>query len=198
MTDESAKKSEDEYAPSTDLVPGPLDAPQEVPSILVPDDDPERPEIPEPAPKLRRPVAVFEFATVLALIALLFIQIAQIGGRSFGIHVPPWTYELSRLLLVWMVCVGAFVSYYHGTSLSVPGRWRPRTISYEAAALLVSGVLLWAGLRFLDVQGWDVAASSLLGVPAAVGYLSVLVFAAGIAVVATTRIVGLIIRKARA
>ena len=42
------------------------------------------------------------------------------------------------------------------------------------------------------------SAASLLGVPTAVGYVSVLVFAGGIAVVSTTRIVGLIVRRARA
>lgn len=166
-------------------------------SIMVEGHDADHPEIAEPAPWLRRFVGGAEAVTILAILAVFLIQVVQIGGRASGIHVPPWTYEFSRLLLLWMVAIGAFVSYYNGTSLSVPGRWRPRTIGYELAALLVSGVLVVAGIKFLGVQGWEVAASSLLGVPAAVGYLAILVFAGGVSLVAILRIVGLIIRKVR-
>ncbi|ALJ22100.1 TRAP transporter small permease [Microbacterium sp. No. 7] len=192
----SDQRDEEAFAPSTNLVPLPGEERTEVVSLLT-DTAADAEAIPEPAPQLRRAVAAFETLTILAILGIFLIQMVQVGGRAISVHVPPWSYELTRLLLVWMVCVGAFVSYYQGTSLSVPGRWRPRTVSYEAAALLTSGALLWAALRFLGVQGWAVAASSLLGLPAAVGYLSVVVFAGGVAVVAVVRIAGIILRKVR-
>lgn len=164
-------------------------------SILVDGHDDDHPEIAEPAPWLRRFVVSTEGVAIAGILAVFLIQVVQIAGRASGIPIPPWTYELARLVLLWMVCLGAFVSYYNGTSLSVPGRWRPRTIGNEAAALLVSGVLFVAGLKFLGIQGWEVAASSLLSIPAAVGYLAILAFAGGVALVAAARIIGLVVRK---
>src|SRR5688500_1083761 len=97
--------SMDQPTPTTKLIPLPGEERSEVASLLVEDGDETHPAIAEPASGLHRIVLGFEVPVIAAVLAIFLVQVIQVAGRAAGIHIPSWTYEFSRLLLVWMVCI---------------------------------------------------------------------------------------------
>lgn len=89
---------------------------------------------------------------VMLLLALAVC--AQVAARyAFG-YSPVWSEELSRLLLVWVVMIGAAVSVRHGTHIRVdvllaalPARVRRAWFLFvDAMILVLFAVLVVAGI----------------------------------------------------
>jgi gluconokinase len=101
-------------------------------------------------------------AACLAVMALaVFINVVLRYGFGSGINASE---ELSRLLFVWMVFIGATAAYPKGehmafTSLLLPLRKRPALLQgvaalIRAAVVLACGLLGWGAWQQVLV-GWD-------------------------------------------
>lgn len=153
----------------------------------------------EPPPRAIRPrwlrVCEAAMAACLAAMALaVFVNVVLRYGFGSGIAASE---ELSRLLFVWMVFIGATAAYPLGehmafTSLLRPLRGRPRALALVAALIRLSVVLAaalvgWGAWQQVQV-GWE-SRSVVLGYPNALLPLPALLSSAVIAGVAALQLV---------
>jgi TRAP-type C4-dicarboxylate transport system permease small subunit len=134
-------------------------------------------------------------AACLGVMAVaVFVNVVLRYGFGNGVAASE---ELSRLLFVWMVFIGATAAYPAGehmafTSLLGLLRSRPRALAVMTAlirvlVILASGLLAWGAWQQV-VVGMD-SHSVVLGYPAALLPLPVLLCAAAIAVMASVELV---------
>ena len=140
-------------------------------------------------------VAQLAMAACLGVMAVaVFVNVVLRYGFGNGIAASE---ELSRLLFVWMVFIGATAAYPAGehmafTSLLGLLRNRPRALAVMTAlirvlVILAAGLLAWGAWQQV-VVGMD-SHSVVLGYPAALLPLPVLLSAAAIGVMALVELV---------
>lgn len=134
-------------------------------------------------------------ATCLAVMALaVFVNVVLRYGFGSGIAASE---ELSRLLFVWMVFIGATAAYPRGehmafTSLLLPLRERPRalramTVLIRLAVIASCALLAWGAWQQV-VVGMD-SSSVVLGYPVALLPLPALLCAGAIALMALWQLI---------
>lgn len=148
--------------------------------------------LPESLPRRIGQIAMASCLGVMAL--LVFINVVLRYG--FGSSVTE-SEELSRLLFVWMVFIGATVAYPAGehmafTSLLLPLRNKPTALALmtrliHALVLLATGLVAWGAWAQVAV-GWQ-ARSPVVGYPAALLPLPAFLSCTAIAVMAAINLV---------
>ncbi len=134
-------------------------------------------------------------AACLAVMALaVFVNVVLRYGFGSGIAASE---ELSRLLFVWMVFIGATAAYPRGehmafTSLLLPLRAKPRalramTVLIRLAVIASCALLAWGAWQQV-VVGMD-SSSVVLGYPVALLPLPALLCAAAIALMALWQLI---------
>lgn len=134
-------------------------------------------------------------AACLAVMALaVFVNVVLRYGFGSGIAASE---ELSRLLFVWMVFIGATAAYPRGehmafTSLLLPLRDKPRalramTVLIRLAVIASCALLAWGAWQQV-VVGMD-SSSVVLGYPVALLPLPALLCAAAIALMALWQLI---------
>jgi TRAP-type transport system small permease protein len=103
--------------------------------------------------------AGLEGAAAALLLALVLVALLQVGSRYTGLVFVPWTEELSRVLFVWVIWLGAAAASARGAHIRfdlvvkrLPG----------GAARRLRGIVELAGACFLAAvawYGWQVARS---------------------------------------
>lgn len=151
--------------------------------------------MPNPAPPLPWPLRLARHAMGLCLGAmalLVFVNVVLRYGFGSGIAASE---ELSRLLFVWLVFIGATAAYPAGehmafTSLVRPLARRPAARPWVARAihlgvLLAAGLVAWGAWQQVAV-GWG-SRSPVMGYPMALLALPALLASTFIAIVAAAR-----------
>ncbi|WP_242468904.1 TRAP transporter small permease [Rhodovibrio salinarum] len=95
----------------------------------------------------------------MAFAALIVAVLVQVVGRSILNDSPPWTEELTRYSLLWLVAFGAGLSLRTGDLVNVdvvcealPGRWPWRLRLFAALATAgLCAVLLIPTWRFVSI-----------------------------------------------
>ncbi|ESR27033.1 TRAP transporter small permease [Lutibaculum baratangense] len=104
-------------------------------------------------------VTICRIGTGVAFAVLIATVLIQVVGRSILNSSPPWTEELTRYALLWLVAFGAGLSLRSGDLVNVdivsealPGRWpwRLRLFSALATAGLCL-VLIYPAWRFTSI-----------------------------------------------
>lgn len=62
---------------------------------------------------------LLEYGAMLMVVAMTIIISSQVFCRYFLNFTPGWTEEVSKLLLVWITCIGFSVGVYKGLHLSI-------------------------------------------------------------------------------
>ena len=147
-----------------------------------------------PAPKWQRPVNLAMAACLGVMALAVFVNVVLRYGFGSGIAASE---ELSRLLFVWMVFIGATAAYPKGqhmafTSLVAQLRDRPAlfgalTLLIRLLVLLACALLAWGAWQQV-VVGLD-SRSVVLGYPVALLPLPALLCALAIGVMALVEIV---------
>ncbi len=110
-------------------------------------------------------VNVFATWVVGALLAIVAIAVmGQVTVRfvltAFGINLSaPWTEEVARYTLIWMVFIGAAIGVRHARMIalefgvrSLPGPIGvPVRYAVMALSIVFFGLLFWVGLDFLEL-----------------------------------------------
>ena len=126
---------------------------------------------------------------VLALAGMVIAVFVNVVLR-YVFHTSIVSYEeISRLLFVWLVAIGAIVAAFEGSHLGfdmVTSRVGPSTrkVLFWISQLLIAacmGLLLWGSWEQV-VAGWS-SYSTVLGYPLALGAAATLVLAIGMLVV---------------
>lgn len=130
---------------------------------------------------LEKILRIFAVVSITAMFATVLLQI---GGRHFLRSAPPWTEELGRLLIVWLVAIGAgFALRHHGYRgavealadlLPAKGR-RLLNLAFMAIIAAFLGVLTYQSVNVIG-RNMNVHAPA-LGLPMSYFYLGVLVMA---------------------
>lgn len=99
--------------------------------------------------------AGLEGAAAVLLLALVLVALLQVASRYSGLVFVPWTEELSRLLFVWVVWLGAAAGSARGAHIRfdlvvnrLPGRtarWVRGIVEVAAACFLLS--VAWYGWK---------------------------------------------------
>ena len=135
-------------------------------------------------------LAAVRVATAAALVLLVAVVAASVVVRYFGLFGGSlhWTTELSRLLVVWVVMLGAVVAFDHGAHIAVAlfqeslppaGRRVVEAVAYLLSLAFIV-VLAWSGLQLALATMRQI--SPALGLPMGYVYLAIPVGAALIAV----------------
>ena len=143
----------------------------------------------KPAPPWQRAGELLMAACLGAMALLVFANVVLRYGFQSGVTESE---ELSRLLFVWMVFIGATVAYPLGahmafTSLLLPLRDKPRALALmtrliHALVLLAAALVAWGAWQQVAV-GWHTQ-SPVVGYPASLVPLPALLSCAAIAAMA--------------
>jgi TRAP-type C4-dicarboxylate transport system permease small subunit len=123
-------------------------------------------------------------ALLLALLGLMLLASTLMRHMGMG---DPRLFELTRVVFVYLVGLGAIVAYLRVQNIVVPGLWKATSTSHQAAATIVGGVLTWLTGRYIYTTGWEVDTMSLLQLPEATPYVPVFVFAVAVTVLSAIR-----------
>jgi tripartite ATP-independent transporter DctM subunit len=103
-------------------------------------------------------------ALAWAIALLVVAQAAVVGLQVVGRHVLhqpiPWTEEIARLLLTWLMCVGGVAALRHGQHPRVTAFVRLLSPSRRAAVDRGLRLVLLALLASLVVPAWDLTIAS--------------------------------------
>lgn len=125
-------------------------------------------------------VALCRLGTGLAFLVLIVAVVTQVLGRTVFASSPPWTEELTRYAMLWMVACAAGLSFRTGDLVNVdilcealPGRWPwlLRLTSALATAGLCA-VLVYPAWRYTTIGARQT--SPVLAVPMSYVHASVL------------------------
>ena len=104
-------------------------------------------------------IALCRIGTGLGFLVLIVAVLTQVLGRSVFSSSPPWTEELTRYAMLWMIAFGAGLSFRSGDLVNVdilcealPGRW-PWLLRLTSALATVAlcVVLLWPAWRYMAI-----------------------------------------------
>lgn len=103
--------------------------------------------------------AICRIGTFGAFAVLMTAVVVQVVGRSVLNDSPPWTEELTRYALLWLVAFGAGLSFRTGDLVNVdilsealPGPW-PRRLRLLSAILTagLAAALLWPAWFYTSI-----------------------------------------------
>lgn len=143
-------------------------------------------------------VAICRFGTGIAFMVLIFAVVTQVLGRSVFASSPPWTEELTRYAMLWMVASAAGLSFRTGDLVNVdilcealPGRW-PWLLRLTSAIATVglSAVLLYPAWRYMTIGARQT--SPVLAVPMNYIHASILALLALLMLFALMRLVAML------
>jgi TRAP-type transport system small permease protein len=143
-------------------------------------------------------VAACRFGTGLAFAVLIVAVTTQVLGRSVFHSSPPWTEELTRYAMLWMVACAAGLSFRSGDLVNVdilsealPGRW-PWLMRLVSALATVGlcGFLIYPAWRYTAIGARQT--SPVLGVGMNLIHASILVLLILLLVFALMRIVAML------
>ncbi len=144
------------------------------------------------SPAVRPKPRLQHFAEVLMVLALAGMVIAVFVNvlLRYVFHTSIVSYEeISRLLFVWLVAIGAIVAAFEGSHLGFdlvtsrvgPGARKVLFWVSQALVLVCMGLLLWGS--WAQVQAGLNSYSTVLGYPLALGAAATLVLAVGLLLV---------------
>ncbi|MDR2324920.1 MAG: TRAP transporter small permease subunit [Acidovorax sp.] len=140
-----------------------------------------------PKPLLQRAAEAVMVAALAGMVIAVFVNVVL----RYGFHTSLVSYEeISRLLFVWLVAIGAIVAAFEGSHLGfdlVTARVGPATRRYlfwltQLLVVLCMVLLLWGS--WAQVLAGLASFSTVLGYPLALGAAATLVLAVGLLVVA--------------
>ncbi len=139
-------------------------------------------------------IGLCRLGTGLAFSVLIVAVTVQVTGRSLFNSSPPWTEELTRYAMLWMIACAAGLSFRSGDlvnvdilSESLPGRWPWLSRLASAIATLgLSLVLIWPAWRYTAIGARQT--SPVLGLPMSVIHASVLALLVLLAAFAALRL----------
>ena len=149
-------------------------------------------EAKKPKPRIQR---IAEALMVLALAGMVIAVFVNVVLR-YLFHTSIVSYEeVSRLLFVWLVAIGAIVAAFEGSHLGfdlVTSRVGPgaRQALFWVSQFLIAAcmlMLLWGSWEQVEA-GWN-SYSTVLGYPLALGAAATLVLAVGMLVVVVRNVV---------
>jgi len=117
-----------------------------------------------PPPRLRFDLAwPLRLATGAMFCVIVALTIAQVGFRYLLDSPLIWSEELAKLLLVWMVFLGAAAVAFDGKHLDVDVLFQllPRPVRVIlrqlnlAAAVLFLAPLVWFAWEIVDIESWS-------------------------------------------
>lgn len=116
--------------------------------------------------------AVIRPAAFLALAGMIVVTTLQIVFRV-AFDAISWSEEAARYLLVWTTFLGATLAYQRGRHIAVtvlvdrlPGPLaRFARVLAHAASVVFFAVVIVAGWRYMDLQGFQVSASLRIPMP---------------------------------
>lgn len=123
---------------------------------------------------LRRDLAVpLKLAVGAMFLAIVALTTLQVAARYLFAQPLIWSEEVSKLLLVWLVFLGAAAVTFDGRHLDVDVlfraappwlRWGLRAVNL-AAALFFLGAMGWYSIEVIEIESW--ASLGALGISAA-------------------------------
>lgn len=104
-------------------------------------------------------ITLCRIGTGAAFLVLIGAVLTQVVGRSILNDSPPWTEELTRYAMLWMIAFGVGLSLRTGDLVNVdilceslPGRWPWRLRLVSAIAMTgLCAVLIWPAWRFTAI-----------------------------------------------
>lgn len=123
---------------------------------------------------LRRDLALpLKIAVGLMFLVIVALTIAQVGARYLFDRPLIWSEEVSKLLLVWLVFLGAAAVTLDGRHLDVDVLFRAAPLWLRrgmralnlAAALFFLGAMVWFSIDVIEIESW--ASLGALGISAA-------------------------------
>ncbi len=95
--------------------------------------------------------------TAILLIAMTAVVLLQIILRYFFSFPTPWAEEIARILMIWIVLIGAAGMMIQGEHLCVDVFYRHFSVSvkkvirvvYDVAILIFAGFVMWHSCRLL-------------------------------------------------
>lgn len=102
---------------------------------------------------------LLDAVAALLLSGILVVTAARVVGRYVLDEAMPWSEELTRLLFVWLVLIGAArCAHLRVDLLSAAlgpraGRWLEGAIAALSVGLL--GLLVWKGLGLIELTTYD-------------------------------------------
>lgn len=143
-------------------------------------------------------IGLCRLGTGLAFSVLIVAVTVQVVGRSVFNSSPPWTEELTRYAMLWMIACAAGLSFRSGDLVNVdilsealPGRWP--WISRLVAAIATLGlslVLIWPAWRYTAIGARQT--SPVLSVPMSFIHASVLALLVLLAAFAALRLASML------
>lgn len=140
-----------------------------------------------PKPLLQRAAEAVMVTALAGMVIAVFVNVVL----RYGFHTSLVSYEeISRLLFVWLVAIGAIVAAFEGSHLGfdlVTARAGPamrRALFWLTQLLVVLCMLLLLWGSWAQVQAGLASFSTVLGYPLALGAAATLVLAVGLLVVA--------------
>jgi len=129
---------------------------------------------------------IVEAASAMLLCVLGLMLLSSTLMRHLGMG-DPRLFELTRVVFVYLIGLGAIAAYLRVQNIVVPGVWRTTGFSHQAAATLVGAVLTWLTGRYIYSTGWEVDTMSLLELPEVTPYVPVFLFALAITILSGIR-----------
>lgn len=139
-----------------------------------------------PLPDLAKPLRLIVGALFAVIVAL---TVAQVGFRYLLGSPLIWSEELSKLLLVWMVFLGAAAVAFDGKHLDVDVVFKAlppiarRAVRWLnlAVAVVFLAAMGWFALDIIEIESWATLGATELSAawvraPAAVGAALIIVF----------------------
>jgi len=123
---------------------------------------------------LRRDLAQpLKFAVGLMFLVIVALTIAQVAARYLFERPLTWSEEVSKLLLVWLVFLGAAAVTLDGRHLDVDVLFRAAPLWLRrglralnlAAAMFFLGAMVWFSIDVIEIESW--ASLGALGISAA-------------------------------
>lgn len=143
-------------------------------------------------------VALCRLGTGLAFMVLIGAVLTQVVGRSVFASSPPWTEELTRYAMLWMIACAAGLSFRTGDLVNVdilsealPGRW-PWILRLTSALATIGlcGVLIYPAWLYTAIGTRQT--SPVLAVPMNYIHASILALLVLLMIFALLRVVGML------
>nr|WP_256500175.1 TRAP transporter small permease [Limimaricola litoreus] len=143
-------------------------------------------------------IGLCRLGTGLAFSVLIAAVTVQVVGRSVFNSSPPWTEELTRYALLWMVACATGLSFRTGDLVNVdiltealPGRWPWwLRLTSAMATLGLSLALIWPAWRYTAIGARQT--SPVLGLPMNLIHASVLALLALLAIFSALRLASML------
>ncbi len=97
---------------------------------------------------------VVEWGTLIVLAAIVIAVGIQVGSRHLMNSPIPWTEEIARMLMVWLMLIGGVVALYRGSHTRVTALIRLFELRTGAAVDLGVNIVVFIFFGFIVWQSW--------------------------------------------